>query len=88
MILIKENYNSNIISYIFRNQNKIDYIGAYYKNKEAQKQNKKSYFKYISSIAVKHEGGIEITGTIGTKLFLFYTVKQAITRYNKMAKSK
>ena len=43
---------------------------------------------YISSIAIKHEGGIEITGTIGTKLFLFYTVKQAITRYNKMAKSK
>ena len=86
MILIKEDYKKNIISYIFRNQNKIDYTGAYYKDKEAEKQDRRSYFRHIYHISVKHGGGVEISGTIGTRLFLFCTIKQAIAEYNKMAK--
>lgn len=36
MILIEEDYNNNIVSYIFRNQNRKFFIGAYYKNKKAK----------------------------------------------------
>ena len=86
MILIEEDYNNNIVSYIFRNQNKKFFIGAYYKNKKAKEQNRKSYFRYVTSIAIEHDGTIVIYGTIGIKRYIYYTIQQAITKYNKEAK--
>lgn len=86
MILIEENYNSNIVSYIFKNQNIKTYIGAYYKNQKAKEKNQKTYFRYISSIAIQHDGTIVIYGTVGIKRYIYYTVRQAITKYNQEAK--
>lgn len=88
MILIEENPRSNIISYLFRNQYKKFYLNKYYRNREAQEKNRPSWFKYITSIARHHNGDIEIFGAIGSKRFIWYPMKEAITKYNKECKKR
>ena len=58
----------------------------YYKNKADQAANKKTWFKYINHIEILQCGYIEIGGKIGRKMFVLYTVKQAIKKYNQLAR--
>lgn len=73
MILIKEQLDTNTAIY----HNK------YYKTREAQKKNKPSWFRYITSIIRYHNGAIEINGTIGRRKFFLYSLPEAITDYNR-----
>ena len=58
----------------------------YFKNQKAKENNKPTYFKYIESIRKGSGGGIVINGHVGSKVFFFYPVRNAITEYNRMSK--
>lgn len=73
MILIKEQLDATTTIY----QTK------YYKTRKAQKENKPSWFHYITSIIQHHNGTIEINGTIGRRKFFLYSLPEAITDYNR-----
>lgn len=81
MILIKENTNFGPFCFT-------TYKPYYYRNKKAQEENIKTWFKYIYSISINQYGAAVIRGKAGTKTYYFYTVKQAIKRYNELAKEK
>lgn len=72
----------------FRSQYTASYTSKYFRTQKAKKENKPSYFKYITSINRHHNGDIEINGDIGRKRFIWYTIQKAITRYNKECKKK
>lgn len=76
MILIKEQLDKTTTIY----HNK------YYKTRKAQKENKPSWFRYITSIIQHHNGAIEINGTIGRRKFYLYSLPEAITDYNQETK--
>jgi len=42
--------------------------------------------KYISSIRKTFQGAWEISGTIGTRQYMGYPLRVAITKYNKEAR--
>ena len=62
------------------------YAGAYYKSKVSKEKNKKSYFKNISSIYVNDYGNVTIYGSMGTQTYILYTIRQAIKKYNQLAR--
>lgn len=76
MILIKEQLDTTTTIY----QSK------YYKTRKAQKENKPSWFRYITSINRHHNGIIEINGTIGRRKYLLCSLSTAITDYNRKTK--
>lgn len=76
MILIKEQLDTTAA--IYRNK--------YYKTREAQKENKPSWFRYITCIIRYHNGTIEINGTIGRRKFFLHSLLKAITDYNQETK--
>lgn len=73
MILIKEQLDKNTTIY----------HSKYYKTRKAQKENKPSWFRNITSIIRYHNGTIEINGTIGKRKFFLYSLPEAITDYNR-----
>ena len=79
MILIKEKFSFGPFEFT-------SFKSYYYKNQAAQKANKKTWFKYIDRISLNQYGAPIITGKAGTKEFYFYTVKQAIKKYNQLAR--
>ena len=62
------------------------YASAYYKSQAAKEKSKKSYFKNISSIYVNGYGNITIYGSMGTQTYILYTIRQAIKKYNQLAR--
>lgn len=62
------------------------YAGAYYKNQVSKEKKQKSYFKNISSIYVNGYGNITIYGSMGTQTYILYTIRQAIKKYNQLAR--
>ena len=79
MILVQETYSLGPFEFT-------SFKSYYYKNLEAQKNNKKTWFKYIDRISLNQYGAPIISGKAGTKEFYFYTVKQAIKKYNQLAR--
>ena len=55
------------------------------KNPAIEKANSTSH-RYIHYIAQGHGGGIVIQGTIGERVYFFYSVRDAMMRYNAEAK--
>ena len=76
MILIKEQLDTTATIY----------HSKYYKTRKAQKENKHSWFRYITSIIRYHNGMIEINGTIGRRKYLLCSLSTAITDYNRNTK--
>ncbi len=76
MILIKEQLDTTAAIY----------HSKYYKTRKAQKENKPSWFRYITSIIQYHNGTIEINGIIGRRKFFLYSLPEAITDYNRNTK--
>ena len=64
----------------------VNYANYYYKNKAAQENNKKSYYKNIDYI-YKYNGNIIINGKAGKYQMLFYNVREAIKKYNDIVKN-
>ena len=62
------------------------YAGAYYKSQVSKEKKQKSYFKNISSIYVNDYGNVTIYGSIGTQTYILYTIRQAIKKYNQLAR--
>lgn len=88
MILIEENYDSNNAEQVFNNPYRKYYQSCYYRDKKAKEKNEKSWFKYITSIVRRWDGTIEIRGNVGRRTFLWYSMKNAITKYNKECKER
>jgi len=64
-----------------------NYYGFYYKDEEAKAKHKVSYMKYIYHIEKHKNGYITINGKIGPKRYLYYTVNEAIKKYNADCKA-
>ena len=79
MILVKNNWNFG--PFVIKT-----YESFYYRNKAAQKENKKTWFKYIDHIQVLDHDGIIINGSAGKKRMIGYNVYQAIRKYNQLAR--
>ena len=79
MILVKDNYNFGPFTIK-------TYKGYYYRNKAAQKENTKTWFRYIDYIQLLDHDGIIINGSAGKKRMIGYNVYQAIKKYNQLAR--
>lgn len=64
------------------------YLGYYYKNREAKKKDKKSYFRNIHYMRWTTNGYFFINGKIGERLYMYYTKREAIREYNQECKIK
>ena len=64
-----------------------NYYGFYYKDTEAKNKHHVSRMKYIYNIERWKDGHIVINGKMGPHRYYYYTITQAINKYNTDCKA-